>query len=142
MQPKRLGVYMNNLAVSQFLNAYLTSRGLVGADYTLVEVADGPKMQEMFGEGKLRAVVTCEPDAGDMVEKHQGKVVATTADFPGVMPEGFAGRATFVREAPKEALEAFLAVLDRATLADLICQRQAMMLHRLGLPPAGAASPP
>lgn len=42
----------------------------------------------------------------------------------------------------QEALEAFLAVLDRATLADLICQRQAMMLHRLGLPPAGAASPP
>lgn len=114
MEPKRLGVYMNNLAVAQFLNSYLASRGLVSADYMLVEVADGPKMQEMFGEGKLRAVVTCEPDAGDMVEKHQGKVVATTADFPGVMPEGFAGRGAFVREAPKEALEAFFRVWFRA----------------------------
>ena len=114
MQPKRLGVYMNNLAVSQFLNAYLSSRGLVGADYTLVEVADGPKMQEMFGEGKLRAVVTCEPDAGDMVEKHAGKVVATTADYPGVMPEGFAARGAFVREIPKESLEAFFRVWFRS----------------------------
>ena len=39
-----------------------------------------------------------------------------------------------------EALGAFLAVLDRATLADLIRSRRAMMARRLGLPEDAAAS--
>lgn len=114
MEPKRIGVYLNNLSVLQFLSAYLATQKLTLADYSLVEIADDARMIEAFKSGKLQLVATFEPVATTLVDEGQGRVLATTADYPGVMPEGFAGNGRFVRAAPAAALEAFFRVWYRA----------------------------
>ncbi len=109
-----IGVYINNLALQHFLYTYLESTHLTLADFSLVEIADDAKATDLFVAGKVRVMMSYDPIASTMVEKGAGRVLATTADFPGVMPEGFAARRDFVDHTDRAALTAFFRVWFRA----------------------------
>lgn len=108
-----IAVYIRNLAVQVFLGEYLRSQNLALADYQVVEVPDEPKATDLFLSGKIKAMVYYEPLVGTLQEKTGATVVATTADFAGVMPEGFAARRDFIRDLPREQLVQFFRVWFR-----------------------------
>jgi NitT/TauT family transport system substrate-binding protein len=109
-----IAVYIRNLAIQHFLSEHLAQNKLALADYSVVEVSDEKKIAANFLSGKVQAMVLYEPLVTELAEKGNGRVVATTADYPGVMPEGFAARRSFYAEVPRETLVAFFRVWFRA----------------------------
>ena len=83
---KRIGIYVDDTAVCYFLAQALAKHGLTLAQVELVEM-EPDAMTKQFLAGKLPAIVNYDPAASNAVAGG-GVQVASTADFPGVMPEG------------------------------------------------------
>lgn len=98
-QKSRLvAVNLRSSATMLFLREALAREHLGIADFRIIEVPEQEKGLELFKEGKVDTVVTNEPWAS-RIEAAGGKTIATTADFPGVAPEGFAIRTGQVDDA-------------------------------------------
>jgi NitT/TauT family transport system substrate-binding protein len=87
-----IAVYLRGSAVMMFLRETLAREKLALADFPIVEVPEQEKALDLFKAGKVDAVVTNEPWAS-RIEAAGGRTIATTADIPGISPEGFALRA-------------------------------------------------
>jgi len=99
-----VGVYLDAPSLSYFLNLYLSSHGLQAADFTLQQEtpADG---LTMFVDGKFKILMAYDPFATTAVENGKGEVVATSADYPGSVPEGMLMLQTTYQQTPKADLE-------------------------------------
>lgn len=95
---KPIAVYLRGTALMIFLRESLAREKLALADFPIVEVPEQEKGLELFKAGKVDAVVTNEPWAS-RIEAAGAHTLATTAEFPGVSPEGFAARAGAVDDA-------------------------------------------
>lgn len=95
---KPIAVYLRGTALMIFLRESLAREKLALADFPIVEVPEQEKGLELFKAGKVDAVVTNEPWAS-RIEAAGARTLATTAEFPGVSPEGFAARAGAVDDA-------------------------------------------
>ena len=93
-----VAVYLRGPALMMFLRESLAREKLALADFPIVEVPEQEKGLELFKAGKVDAVVTNEPWAS-RIQAAGARIVATTADFPGVSPEGFAARTGAVDDA-------------------------------------------
>jgi len=93
-----VAVYLRGSALMLFLRESLAREKLALADFPIVEVPEQEKGLELFVAGKVDAVVTNEPWAS-RIEAAGARTVATTADFPGISPEGFAARIGAVDDA-------------------------------------------
>jgi len=89
----RIGIYEDSPAVTMFLAAALAREQLRLADFEVVVLEEMEALQSQFLAGRLGLAVTYEPYAQDAIDQRLCDVVATTADFPGVMPECLAVRA-------------------------------------------------
>jgi NitT/TauT family transport system substrate-binding protein len=107
---KPIAVYLRGSALMLFLRESLAREKLGLPDFPIIEVPEQEKGLQLFTEGKVDAVVTNEPWAS-RIEAAGARTVATTADFPGVSPEGFAVRRGAVDDA---TLKKFFAVWFRA----------------------------
>lgn len=107
---KPIAVYLRGSALMLFLREGLSREKLGLPDFPIIEVPEQEKGLEMFNAGKVDAVVTNEPWAS-RIEKAGALTLATTADFPGVSPEGFAVRTGQVDD---ETLQKFFAAWFRA----------------------------
>lgn len=87
LKSQKIGIYLDSLSLSFFLNKYLQKHNLKLADVELIELSDQSSAAN-FIAGRLKAVLLCDPFAEKCVEKGGGVAVANTADFPGCMPEG------------------------------------------------------
>jgi len=105
-----IAVAVRGSAVMLFLRESLRRENLSVSDFPIVEVPDAENGLKLFTEEKLQAVVSNEPWAS-RIEKAGAAIVATTADFPGVAPEGFAARRGQVDDA---TLKSFFSVWFRA----------------------------
>jgi NitT/TauT family transport system substrate-binding protein len=95
---KPIAVCVRGSAVMLFLREALARESLSVPDFLFIEVPEQEKSLQLFGEGKLHAVVSNEPWAARIVDA--GAVtIATTADFPGIAPEGFVARREQVDDA-------------------------------------------
>lgn len=88
---KPIAVYLRGSALMLFLREGLTREKLGLPDFPIIEVPEQEKGLELFAAGKVDALITNEPWAS-RIEKAGARTLATTADFPGVSPEGFAIR--------------------------------------------------
>jgi NitT/TauT family transport system substrate-binding protein len=93
-----IAVPLRGSALMLFLRESLAREGLAVPDFPLIEVPEQEKALQLFAEGKVHAVVSNEPWAS-RIEQAGAITVATTADFPGISPEGFAVRSAQVDDA-------------------------------------------
>lgn len=103
---KQIGVYSADIAVAFFLSKVLASKGVDIAAVELAELEPEALTQQLLA-GNLPLIANYDPQA-DLAVKGGGRLVATTADFAGVMPEGLVGRADKLGEIPAEQLAKFM----------------------------------
>jgi NitT/TauT family transport system substrate-binding protein len=108
LKGKRLGVYEDSPAVMMFLAAKLRAEGLSIADFKIVVVEDMDSLAGQFLNGRLACAISYEPFTTKAMSAGNCEVIATTADFPGVMPEVLVGHRSVVEKMSPENLTALL----------------------------------
>lgn len=98
-----VGVYHNDPAVLMLLARYLESRKLTLSDVKVVEY-DPEALTGHFITGSFSTILSYEPYSLQ-AEKDGGTVVATSATFPGCMPEGLGGRREAIAAIPRDDLK-------------------------------------
>ncbi|MBF0527615.1 MAG: ABC transporter substrate-binding protein [Deltaproteobacteria bacterium] len=84
-----IGVYLDKPAVTFFLNQYLSSHNLKYTDVNIIELPP-ESLANNFIADRVKMIVNYDPQALRAERKGKGLVVATSALYPGCMPEGFA----------------------------------------------------
>ncbi len=123
---QKLGVYLDKPSVTFFLSKFLGDKGVKLSDVQLVEL-EPQTMADNFIQGRLPVIVNYDPEALRAEREGKGIVAATSATYPGVIPEGFVARTDVVKEIPKDDLvkimkgwvEAVKWVKDPANMAAL-----------------------
>ncbi len=87
IRSKPVGLYHQHPSVIFFLQKYLDGRGISAADLRLVEMVTDA-LSDKFIDGVLDVIVNYDPDAARAVKAGNGRVAATSADYPGCIPEG------------------------------------------------------
>jgi NitT/TauT family transport system substrate-binding protein len=87
-----IGVYLDLPSVRFFLHRTLTANGLTDADVRVEEVLGTSTLADAFVDGKYPLIVNFDPEALRSMREGDGRVLASSATFPGVIPEGFAMR--------------------------------------------------
>lgn len=87
-----VGIYLDQPSVRYFLNRTLREHGLSDADVRITELVDTAALADAFVDGKFPLIVNFDPDALRALREGDGRVLASSATFPGVIPEGFAMR--------------------------------------------------
>lgn len=87
-----IGVYLDLPSVRYFLHRTLIANGLTDADVRVEEVIDTGALADAFVDGKFPLIVNFDPEALRSMREGDGRVLASSATFPGVIPEGFAMR--------------------------------------------------
>lgn len=98
LKGKPIAVPKRGSALLIFLREALAREGLGVPDFPIIEVPERDKAQQLFAEGKIDVIISSEPWAS-RIEKAGARTIATTADFPGISPEGFAIRRDAVDDA-------------------------------------------
>jgi NitT/TauT family transport system substrate-binding protein len=98
-----VGVYHHDPAVLMLLARYLETRKLTLSDVKVVEY-DPEALTGHFITGNFSAILSYEPYSLQ-AEKDGGTVVATSATFPGCMPEGLGGRREAIAAIPRDDLK-------------------------------------
>lgn len=98
LKGKPIAVCVRGSAIMLFLREALARESLSVPDFIFIEVPEQEKGLQLFTEGKLHAVVSNEPWAA-RIAAAGATTIATTADFPGITPEGFAMRTDQVDDA-------------------------------------------
>lgn len=102
LKGKPFGVYMDNPAVLFFLNKYLTANGLGLSDVRIIGGLEAKELADSFIFNRLKGLVLYNPQAIRAEKEGNGKVVGTTASYPGCMPEGAAVRTDKLKDIPQE----------------------------------------
>lgn len=100
LKGKRIGAYSAAAPIGFFLNKILRSAHLKLKDVELIEVSDTSKLNKSFRNGVVSAIVSYEPEASKVVDDGAGKLMFTSADFPGVIPEGIVVQNRILRDNP------------------------------------------
>jgi NitT/TauT family transport system substrate-binding protein len=86
-----IAVYLRGSALMLFLREGLARERLSLPDFPVIEVPEQEKGLELFKAGSVDAIVTNEPWAS-RVQAAGARTIATTGEFRGISPEGFAAR--------------------------------------------------
>lgn len=89
LKGKSVGVYLNQPSVTVFLDRFLRTHQLSVSDVELVEMSPHG-LADSFISGRLAIIVDYDPQASRAVQEGDGRVFATSATYPGIIPEGFA----------------------------------------------------
>ena len=98
-----VGVYHHDPAVLMLLARYLETRKLTLSDVKVVEY-DPEALTGHFITGNFSTILSYEPYSLQ-AEQDGGTVVATSATYPGCMPEGLGGRSEAIAAIPKNDLK-------------------------------------
>jgi NitT/TauT family transport system substrate-binding protein len=101
-----IGIYHNDPAVLMLLDRYLAERKLRLADVTIAEY-DPEQLTGHFITGRFSTIISYDPHAMQ-VERDGGVTLASTARYPGCMPEGLGGRRDVIATIPREDMAKIL----------------------------------
>ena len=87
IEDRLVGVFSNSPAITFLLHRYLTGIGRAVDDARIIEMAPGD-LADRFVDGQLDLIVSYDPAALRAVREGDGRVVATSAAYPGILPEG------------------------------------------------------
>ncbi len=88
LKKQPIGVFFNKPSVTYFLGKYLSSIGLKLSDTRIIEM-ESDTLTDTFINGGFGIIVNYNPAAMRAERLGNGKIVATSATYEGVMPEGF-----------------------------------------------------
>jgi NitT/TauT family transport system substrate-binding protein len=108
LKRKRIGIYEDSPAVLMFLAAKLAAEGLKPSDFEIVVIEDMESMASQFVAGRLACAVSYEPYVAQATKGGGCEIIATTADFPGVMPEVIAVHRKALAKMPPAHVEGVL----------------------------------
>jgi len=98
-----IGIYLNKAPVLFFLNKYLESKSIRLSDVKLVEI-DSDGLAANFIAGRFKIIVNYDPPAMLAEREGNGKVLVTTASYPGCMPGGYCVKTESLKTIPKDDL--------------------------------------
>lgn len=107
LKDQPFGVYLENPAVLFFLHKYLESNHMKLSDVKIVGGMEAKELADSFIFNRLKGLILYDPHAVRAEKEGNGKVVGTTASFPGCMPEGIAMRTDRLKEIPQEDFSKF-----------------------------------
>jgi len=97
LKGQTVGIYLEQPSVTFFLGKYLQANALKLSEVKTVEV-EPEAMTDNFIAGRMQLIVNYDPQALRAVKDGDGKVVATSATYPGVIPEGFVARSDVLKD--------------------------------------------
>lgn len=100
---KQVGVYLNNPAVLFFFNQYLLANSIKLSEVKPIEV-ETEGLTDNFISGRFQAMINYDPQAFRAERNGNGITVATSAKYPGSIPEGFVLRTDVLKDIPKQDL--------------------------------------
>jgi NitT/TauT family transport system substrate-binding protein len=103
MKGQNIGIYNSTPAVIFFLNKYLAANQMKLSDVRLVEM-ELEGLADNFIANRFQFIVNCDPAALRAERQGNGKVVASSASYPGCIPEGYAVRTDVLKQIPKDDL--------------------------------------
>jgi NitT/TauT family transport system substrate-binding protein len=104
LKGRPVGVYLDEPSVTYFLNKYFLTHGLTVTDFKVTQEIP-EEVTEMFIKNRFKLIQIYDPLAIKAVQEGNGEVVATTADYPGCMPEGLLMIKSAYEEMPKDNLQ-------------------------------------
>lgn len=111
LKGQTVGIYLNQPSVTVFLDRFLRSQHLELSAIVLLE-QEPAQLADSFIAGKVPVIVNYDPQAMRAVSEGNGRVFASSASYPGIIPEGFAAlRPTWARFSDDEKLKFWLGVL-------------------------------
>ncbi len=103
LKGQMIGVYLNQPPVFFFLNKYLEANMLRLSDVRIVEL-DAEGLADNFIAGRFPMIVDYDPHAIRAEQQGNGRITATSATYPGCIPEGYAIHEDALKEIPVEEL--------------------------------------
>lgn len=103
LKGRTIGIYLNQPSTVFFLHRYLSRRHVALSDVRIIEQEPEP-LADSFIAGRFRIIVNYDPQALRAMREGGGYVAATSASFPGCIPEGFVVRSDRLQSIPSEAL--------------------------------------
>ena len=88
LKHRKIGMYTKSLPVLFFLHKILRESNLNVKDIDLREVSNTVNLNKAFRDDIFSAIISYDPEATNVINDNTGKLKFTSADFPGVMPEG------------------------------------------------------
>ena len=107
LKGKRIGAYSIAAPIGFFLNKVLQNAHLKIKDVELIEVSNTSKLNKAFRNNVVSAIVSYDPEASKVVGDGTGQLMFTSADFPGVIPEGIVVQNRILKDDPTD-VEKFL----------------------------------
>lgn len=98
---KTVGTYDSSPAVTFLLNKYLSQNNLSLSDVKLAEF-DPENLADNFISGRFNLIINFDPQALRAEKSGQGTVAATSATYPGCIPEGMGMHNEIYQQTPKE----------------------------------------
>ena len=102
-----VGVFLNLPSSLFFLDQYLKEQKLRLDQFRIVEIR-AQDLAAQFAAGRIKAMVLYEPWAALVQSQTRARVVATSADYTGCIPEGIWGYRDRVLDIPAEDIEKIL----------------------------------
>lgn len=106
LRGKPVGVYLDKTSVTFVLAKFLASKGLKLSDVKLVAM-EGEPMANAFIKNQFPLILNYDPPAIAAQRDGDGLELATSADYPGSMPEGMAMLASRRAELGQDTLVRF-----------------------------------
>ncbi len=103
----KIGVYTQSAPIRFFVKQVLDKAKIDINEVKLVEIANTADLNQAFKKGKLAAIVSYDPEASKAIKEKVGQLLFTSADFPGVIPEGISVQKPILEKHP-EVVKKFL----------------------------------
>lgn len=107
LRGKKIGLYSDSAPVGFFMSKILEKSGLAVNDVSVMEIPNTKALGKAFVSGRMSAMVSYDPEASKTVASGAGKLLFSSADFPGVIPEGLAASLSLIQNDP-ETVKKFL----------------------------------
>lgn len=103
----KIGVYTQSAPIRFFIKQVLDKAKININEVKLVEIANTYDLNQAFKKGKLAAIVSYDPEASKAITEKVGQLLFTSANFPGVIPEGISVQKSLLQKQP-EIVKKFL----------------------------------
>ena len=101
LKNKHIGVYSSSPAVTFFLDSFFKENKMNYSDFKIISKPSSRILKD-FIANKFDLILNYDPNALLAISEGNGKLLATTRDFPGVIPEGWFTKKGWINKTPKQ----------------------------------------
>ncbi len=102
LKGQRIALYSKSAPVNFFLHKILTQHEISMNEVKTIEIANTKHLNQSFRHQRFAAIVNFDPEASKVVKDGSGQLMYSSADFPGVIPEGLVVQSRVLRDNPED----------------------------------------